>query len=628
VAKRLELRKHHFYTSPDLLNLCIERCFDNLKYLHNSISSSNYKISSTNTCFNFDEYVKSLNHAENCEHIENTESALVYREQLCKLPIDDIRNCANQLFEMSLYQEALECLEIVAEYFKQKFDVKINKVFQAYSSSAIEEEIDLHNSIACNYFLMGRCLTFLKMHKKATQCLEDCIQMFKQTLVKPMDAYYWIGRCFLLKNQPEQALDYLVKSTTTEEVNPPEVLFQSGSHEVDDEDVNLLDHSQNDGHEVDDEDVNLLLLDHSQNEMCKNSSDTVISYNSSYTKIDNAHKFFWIGICYVDMKKFQEAIPYFEKALQIKEQFCPNDLSNETAEILNRLGCCLMNNVKELNTAIKYFERSLQIKEGLSQHISIDNEIAVTNYWLGWCLIKKTNYAQAIDHFRITLRIIKQISVNADVDNDVAEAYYALGFCLQKTKEADLAIENFRKSLLIKTRLSKDANADSAVAHHYHCLGISYFDKRKPTKAIKHFKHSLQIQETISQNTIIDREFGLTIDYISRCLLAKNETQTAITYLRRAIEVYHNALQHEKWARHRSLCDTSMSYAGNCCCIKYFQCYRKICCVNEPMVITAVNCSQNTNICCSYFLFNIIFMVVMFFVFEAIFQSILDSLDY
>ena len=356
IARRLKLPKNQFYSNPHLLNLNIGHCFDDLDYLRSSISSSNYTISDERF-YNFDECMRALNVSEISQ--VTGPRHVVSMEEIQKFGIS--------LFRMSLYDDALECFEKVAERFQQ--------------ADASESDHSCEDwRIAYNYYLIGSCLTYLGRFRRAAQCLEECIEMFEQTPTNSADAKYWIGRCLLQQKKPEQAVRFFVESSR--HIMPLEQLNENDRLEPFNESMRLSFQPQEMIRNIDVAEVDPCL-----------ESDVQIAYNH-----------YWVGICFIDMRKHQNAIPYLETALEIIEKtFQSKEKDNGIAEILKRLGCCLMNDVKKLKTAINYFNRSLEIKKAVSHNLTFDNEIAEIQHLLGWCLVKQSKFKDAISFFSLVI---------------------------------------------------------------------------------------------------------------------------------------------------------------------------------------------------------------------------------
>ena len=572
IVKRLKLQKHHLFSNPVLLNLSIGHSFDDFEYLHNFAAKPNHKISVNNYYLDFDECMNDLTLSECGKESENQVSSIN------KL-LDEIQICGNHLFEISLYEVALKCFEFVAECLQQKIIEE-----REDGTSSASTLCSIRKNIAYNCFLVVRCLICMKKYETALNCLEEYTQISSNST----DAQYWIGRCFLLQKQLPEALVYFMKSiSSSRDSELQETIEENANTESD----------------------NIAANFDQTNVMCTSfiETPTTLEVNSTII-IDIAYRYYWIGICFLNMKEFGKAMPYFRKALERKKKLSDDaNRDKEIADIFYHLGYCLKNNVEKLETAVKYFKKSLKIKQDTSQNTSMDNEIADSEYCLGWCLIENSKYKKAMPHFCTSLQILKQLSLDADADKNVAEAHYAIGYCLLKLKKADQAIEHFYTSLQIKKRLSSDDTIDPVVAHYNLNLGVCYFCTGKPKEAINFFKTSLEIQERISQNASIDRDVGLTSDYISRCLLATNETQEAIVYLQRSIHISKLSNQYERRNTKTKKCCTislAMSCARNRCCVKFLNCCNQTCkggIDQEPLSATAIDCSHTflrTSCCC------------------------------
>jgi len=166
-----------------------------------------------------------------------------------------------------------------------------------------------------------------------------------------------------------------------------------------------------------------------------------------------------LGLALLKSGKVDEAIPHFQKALQIQPDF---------TEAHYNLGLALLKSGK-VDEAIAHFQRALQIKP----------DSAETHNNLGNALLKQGKVYEAIAHYQKALQI----------QPDYAEARNNLGNTLLEMGSVDEAIYHFQKALQTKP--------DYAEAHYN--LGDALLKKGRMDEAMMHFQRALEINPDFAE---------------------------------------------------------------------------------------------------------------------------------
>ncbi|MGB9181636.1 MAG: tetratricopeptide repeat protein [Pyrinomonadaceae bacterium] len=209
----------------------------------------------------------------------------------------------------------------------------------------------------------------------------------------------------------------------------------------------------------------------------------------------DAYSYYYLGAAYSALKKYDEVVAAYEKAIRLNPQAADADtyynlggayfeLKNypEAAKALTKaiareernndayidLGDAYskMYNWPE---AIKAYNKALEIKPDID-----DPDIY---YNLGVAYDAQNQSEKAIEFYK------KAIEHNV---TDAAVAYYKIGFAYYNLNKQPEAVEAFKKELEIK---SDDLNAANA----YYYLGEYYTDQRKYAEAIEAYKGTIRI---------------------------------------------------------------------------------------------------------------------------------------
>ena len=200
-----------------------------------------------------------------------------------------------------------------------------------------------------------------------------------------------------------------------------------------------------------------------------------------------------LGVCYKELKKYPDALNNFKKALKvepnyaeahnnlgivnrllgsyneaIKNYYKAIDLKSNYAEAYNNLGVVYLNQ-KEFDKAKNQFDQAITLRPNYSE--------AYNN--LGNALKGLKQYKQSIECFNVTIKLNK----------DYYEAYINLSVVFIEDEKYDKAIEILRKLIEIK----------SDYAEAYNNLGIIYLNQEKFDEAIIALKKSIKIKSDYAE---------------------------------------------------------------------------------------------------------------------------------
>lgn len=160
-----------------------------------------------------------------------------------------------------------------------------------------------------------------------------------------------------------------------------------------------------------------------------------------------------IGQIYIQKKKYEDAIIYFDKGLLLQNDF-PDFLFNK-------------------GIACNFLDKILEAEAVFQKLANLNLSISEVFYNLALVKKKLNKYEEAILNFE------KAIKINP---SDY-QSLYNLANCYKDKKNYDIAILNYKKSLSIKKDYAKSLLN----------LGICYYDKLEINEAINCFNQALQI---------------------------------------------------------------------------------------------------------------------------------------
>lgn len=167
---------------------------------------------------------------------------------------------------------------------------------------------------------------------------------------------------------------------------------------------------------------------------------------SEELKKDYINTYFELGFASSKLKQDEEAIGYFNKAMNIEPK---NHISyNGIAEVYR-------DNKKNMDEAMNWYRKSLDLKPNERK----------ANFGMGYCLNSKNKYQEAISYLTNAI----------ENERNYTAAYVELGYSQFKTRRYDEALKNFAKAL--------ELNPKNENARYY--SGLLYIERKDKAKAQK-----------------------------------------------------------------------------------------------------------------------------------------------
>ncbi|CAF0727037.1 unnamed protein product [Adineta steineri] len=214
--------------------------------------------------------------------------------------------------------------------------------------------------------------------------------------------------------------------------------------------------------------------------------NTLLEQSSSES--DKQHFYHFLGYVKNDQGDFDQAIGYYEKALEIREKILPaNDHS--LAISYDNIGG-VYNNMGKYSKALSFYEKAREIFE---KTLPADHPDLGTSYNnIGWVYGNMGEYSKARSFFEEALGIWEKTL--PENHPDLAKSYHNLGSVYDSMGEYSKALSFFEKALGIKEK-TLPANHPS-LAISYSNVGEAYRHMGEYSKALSFYEKSLQIRET------------------------------------------------------------------------------------------------------------------------------------
>jgi tetratricopeptide (TPR) repeat protein len=238
----------------------------------------------------------------------------------------------------------------------------------------------------------------------------------------------------------------------------------------------------------------------------------------------NPQLYYALGLCYKDMRQDQEAMDYFDLALNFSKDAKKPPLYQQIAEIYERK--------KESAKAIDFYNKALDYEQSS----------ALKSFYKGKIFFNKKYYDAAIKNFTAAVEIsadflkgLFSLAETYEVTSDYDKAIAAYEQVLLQDKDntgarINIAINNYRQgnkneAFVKLLNFVQDIGSESALAHKY--LGIILMEKENTDEAIIKFSKAIALEPS-------DLELYL---YLSACYRKQDDLKTAIKTAAKALQL-------------------------------------------------------------------------------------------
>ena len=533
ISKRLNLKKIHFHTNPQLLNFSIGICRMDLNQPKIIVSKTKIQASKFVRLYDFDKCLQILEN-EDTDNKFNAEKD----NAIPTTVISQLQQAGDILYELGCYDDALEyyqkSLQIITtdiNFASRKFDFSESEINNLCKSNKEKAEL-----LSLNLKQIGGCLMNTNKSREALKYLEKSAairskaSMSAATDSKLASILHLSGQCCVDLNNFKKAENYFVRAL--------QIKQQTTTNIMTDTNLAVTLHS-----------LGRCLLKMNQHKKALKHFERALQIKqrattNMKTDISLAKTLHSLGRCLLNMNRHKEALTFFERALEIKQRATTNvEIDTSLAVTLHELGRCLLN-MNQYNEALKYFEKTLQIEERATTNAETDVSLAVTLHSLGRCLLKLNKHNQALTHFKRALEIEERATTNAETDTNLAVSLHELGLCLMNMNQQNEAMKYFERALQIKQQATTNAETDTNLAVTLYELGRCLLDKNHHNKALNCFKKALRIYEQTTANAETDTSLAVTLHLVAQCLQNMNQHNTARKYFERAQQINEQAAKY------------------------------------------------------------------------------------
>jgi tetratricopeptide (TPR) repeat protein len=230
---------------------------------------------------------------------------------------------------------------------------------------------------------------------------------------------------------------------------------------------------------------------------------------------------------------YDGALPYYEKALEIREKSLGKD-HLDTAQSLNNLGYLLHSQGRSV-AALPYFERALAIRE--TRLGETDAAIAESLNYLGQCHYAQGDFATAKSYFERAITIsTKQLG---EAHPLTAEYVNNLGTSLMELDDLDGALPYLIQALNINEKVLGPEHPDSAM--NLNNIAFLLSNRGQLAEAQPYYERALAIRKKVLGDEHPDT--AQSLKNLGALLGDRGDLAGARSYLEQALKVYNKAFK-------------------------------------------------------------------------------------
>ena len=253
------------------------------------------------------------------------------------------------------------------------------------------------------------------------------------------------------------------------------------------------------------------------------------------------------------MKKLAKQPEIASTYLNQMQQSCQNSTFidknyRDMAEVLYRIGCCYIH-LQHYDDALMYLNRALEINQNTIANSEMDCAVAETFRQIGRCHIDLHNYNDALIYLNRALKIYQNIAHKARKKRilivmfffSLTRIFFVIFITLLLSFTNDFLISYLTELYKVfETRLSTPAeNWDIAVTLYE--LGRCHTDLHNNKKALTFLRRALEIFPNTTIDNEKDRNVAATLREIGRCYVDMSKYDEALIYLNQALTIYQNS---------------------------------------------------------------------------------------
>ena len=242
-----------------------------------------------------------------------------------------------------------------------------------------------------------------------------------------------------------------------------------------------------------------------------------------------------VGRRLYDRNRYQEALEYQEKALEIFKEVLGEKNAN-TASSYNSVGISY-EELGDRKKGLEYQEKALEIRRKVLGEKNADTASSYNNVGMSYWELGERK--KGLEYKEKALEIFKEVLGEKNVDT--ASSYHNVGVSYWELGDRKKGLEYQEKALEIRKEVLGEKHANTASS--YNSVGISYEELGDRKKGLEYQEKALEIRREVLGEKNADT--ASSYNNVGMSYWELGEVEKAIDYIKRALDIYTAVLGNE-----------------------------------------------------------------------------------
>ena len=267
-----------------------------------------------------------------------------------------------------------------------------------------------------------------------------------------------------------------------------------------------------------------------------------------------AHALNNLGLAWRDLGDVRQAVDFFERALEIKEQVYHETPNHpDIAMALNNLGGA-WSDLGDGRKAVSFYDRALEIYEQVHKETPNHPDIAIALNNLGAAWSDLGDGRKAISCYERALAVFEQVYQTTPNHPEIASILNNLGNAWSALGDGHKAVSFLKRALAIFEQVYKETPNHPDIASTLNSLGNAWRDLGDVRKAVSFLKRALAIFEQVYKETPNHSDIAAILKNLGAAWIDLGDARKAVSFYERALAIYEQVYKEDP--NHPYIADT------------------------------------------------------------------------
>ncbi|CAK8691458.1 unnamed protein product [Clavelina lepadiformis] len=219
--------------------------------------------------------------------------------------------------------------------------------------------------------------------------------------------------------------------------------------------------------------------------------------------------------------------------------------SQDIADTLKIMGICFVR-MEKYKEALLANEQELAVREKLQKYDGKERDIAICSNCSGLAWAGLGNHKQSLLKEKSSLNSILGMKYK-DKNRDLVVMYLNVGCQHNALQQNNRALTALREGMQILRKLPPTTSTKRYLSRFRQEIGVALFNKQKFDNALNEYKTSLKTRKQISQDETKDEDIATIISSMAQCLRSMGESTEAKKLYEQELVIHENVLSDQSF---------------------------------------------------------------------------------